>query len=90
MSIHLFKTGRTVATPSVADTLTALQMQQLLFRHTTGDWSELSEEDQEQNRLAVEDGSRILSSYAITADLTVWVITEWDRSVTTLLLPSEY
>ncbi|MEO1236965.1 MAG: hypothetical protein AAFX76_09280 [Planctomycetota bacterium] len=90
MSIHLFKTGRTVATRGVAAELTALQMQQLLFRHTTGDWLELSEDDREQNRLAVKNGLRILSSYAITADLTVWVITEWDRSVTTLLLPSEY
>lgn len=47
-------------------------------------------EDQDLNDEAVKNGGRIMSSYEVTDDVTVWVLTEWDRSVTTVLLPSEY
>lgn len=62
----------------------------LLERHVAGDWGDLDEEDKRANDASVEDGSRLLSSYRIDPGLTVWVITEADRHVTTLLLPSEY
>jgi hypothetical protein len=64
---------------------------ELLRRHRSGDWGDLSDSDKRQNDQATRKGDdRVMSAYAITPTLTVWVITEWDRTVTTLLLPSEY
>jgi hypothetical protein len=60
-----------------------------IMRHVHGDWSEMTPESQEENREALANGYRMLSSYKIH-DKTLWLITEWDRSVTTLLLPDEY
>jgi hypothetical protein len=61
----------------------------LLARHATGDWGELCAFDRLQNRIALRDGYRVLSSYETTVG-TVWIITETDRSTTTILLPEEY
>lgn len=62
-----------------------------LRRHLSGDWGDLSDEDRRQNDLALASGEdRLFSSYQVAPDLTLWIVTEWDRSVTTLLLPSEY
>lgn len=88
----LFPLGRLVATPGA---LAAMQKAQsnpvhLLARHATGDWGELDVDDQEANDRAVETGNRILSSYSLPTGETVWIITEADRSASTLLLPSEY
>ena len=56
-----------------------------------GDWGDLCDEDRNENRLSLEQGFRLLSSYRTCAgDTKVWVITEADRSVTTILLPEEY
>jgi hypothetical protein len=63
---------------------------ELVARHVTGDWGELGEEDKRENELSVEAGYRILSAYILRSGVKVWVITEADRSVTTILLPSEY
>lgn len=63
---------------------------ELLRRHRNGDWGDLCESDKNQNDRAARDGDRVLSAYVIHPSLTVWVITECDRTVTTLLLPSEY
>jgi hypothetical protein len=62
----------------------------LLARHVHGDWGELSEEDRLQNELAVLLGLRLLSSYPLPTGGKVWVITEADRSATTILLPDDY
>lgn len=63
----------------------------MLQRHVTGDWAELSEHDRLLNQRAVQDGeARIFSAYALAPGLVIWVITEADRSSTTLLLPEEY
>ena len=65
----------------------------LISRHLSGDWSELCYEDQEQNRLALEQGTRLMSTYALREsipDRKIWIITEADRSATTLLMPEEY
>ncbi|MBV6791560.1 hypothetical protein [Xanthomonas euvesicatoria] len=60
-------------------------------RHTRGDWGDLDDSDRRQNDAALKSGQdRLFSSYQVAPDLTLWIITEWDRSVTTLLLPSEY
>ena len=88
----LFQLGEVVATPGA---IAAMQHhhvtpQQLLQRHVSGDWGSVPPEDAKANDFAVENGERILSSYRIGEYTRVWVMTEWDRSVTTLLLPSEY
>ena len=62
-----------------------------LSRHLSGDWGDLDASDRRQNDAALRSGEdRLFSSYQVTPDLKLWIITEWDRSVTTLLLPSEY
>lgn len=60
-----------------------------LARHATGDWGDLCAFDRRQNEIALRDGHRVLSSYDAPAG-RVWIITEADRSVTTILLPEEY
>jgi hypothetical protein len=60
-----------------------------LKRHATGDWGEMCEEDKNSNEYALKHGERIFSAY-IKEDWKIWIITEWDRSVTTILFPSEY
>ncbi|KWH15257.1 hypothetical protein WL98_01900 [Burkholderia multivorans] len=60
-----------------------------LTRHACGDWGDLTAYDTEMNRLAVIHGARIFSSYEIACE-RVWIVTEADRSSTTLLFPSEY
>ncbi|WP_244190973.1 hypothetical protein [Ralstonia mannitolilytica] len=87
----LFPLGRIVATRGV---LTHLEREGIaadpyLDRHVRGDWGDVPPEDAEANRYALLAGARILSSYKIAGE-RVWIITEADRSVTTLLFPSEY
>ena len=60
-----------------------------LARHATGDWGDLCAFDRRQNGVALRTGERVFSSYDTPAG-KVWVITEADRSVTTILLPEEY
>ena len=62
----------------------------LLFRHRQGNWGEMSSEDQQANDRALVEGNRVLSVYPLQDDLRIWIITEADRTVTTLLLPEEY
>ena len=62
-----------------------------LLRHLAADWGDLSDNDRHQNDDALKSGEdRLFSAYEVGPNLKVWVITEWDRSVTTVLLPSEY
>ena len=63
---------------------------ELIARHVTGDWGDLDDEDKAENELSVQHGYRVFSSYNLPTGARVWVITEWDRTVTTLLLPEEY
>jgi hypothetical protein len=60
-----------------------------IARRATGDWGELCSFDRRQNEIALREGLRVLSSYEVPAG-RVWIITEADRSVTTILLPEEY
>ncbi len=87
-----FPLGRTLATPGALETLETLGIEPstLLDRHLDCDWSDMCEEDQTSNREALTNGSRIFSSYLLPQDTKIWVITEADRSATTILLPSEY
>jgi hypothetical protein len=88
----LFPLGRTVATPGALDALEeAGQLPaEFLRRHQTGDWGELCEADKKENDFSVTNGFRILSAYRTKAGAKIWLISEWDRSATTILLPSEY
>jgi hypothetical protein len=60
-----------------------------LARHATGDWGDLCEHDRRENERSLKHGWRIVSSYPV-GEKCIWVITEADRSVTTILLPDEY
>lgn len=84
--------GQIVATPGALKALerTHQSPQEFLSRHVTGDWGEMDEQDWQENEFSVTHGFRILSSYRTAADEKLWVITESDRSATTLLLPDEY
>lgn len=87
-----FPTGKTVITPAAQAMLEKAGVSPvgLLDRHRRGDWGELEADDMARNELALLTGKRLLSSYAIPGGGTVWVITEADRSVTTILLPEDY
>jgi hypothetical protein len=61
-----------------------------LKRHVIGDWGEVDERDRAENDRSVGAGCRLLSAYKLRTGERLWVITEADRSATTLLLPSEY
>jgi hypothetical protein len=88
----LFDLGQTVATPGALEALqhSGLSVSSLLSRHQRGDWGNLDDEDKAENETALRHGYRLFSSYQITETLKIWVITEADRSVTTLLLPEDY
>ncbi len=87
-----FPLGKVVATPGALLTLFQVNMHpgDLIRRHVRGDWGEMAQEDLEANSQALQDGSRIFSAYQVREDLRIWVITEADRSITTILLPEEY
>ena len=61
-----------------------------LARHLNGDWGEVAAEDRDENQLSLEQGFRILSAYTLPTGVKIWIITEADRSATTVLLPEEY
>ena len=87
-----FSLGQVVATPGA---LAALQEARDSFwsylqRHSNGDWGEVNAEDAAENELSLRDGFRLLSAYTITNGIEIWIITERDRSATTILLPEEY
>lgn len=90
--IALFPLGQVVATPGALEALdrSAINAPDLIQRHQSGDWGNVPPGDAEENLRSVENGWRILSSYVISEDQNLWIITEADRSVTTLLLPEEY
>ena len=88
-----FSPGQVVMTIGVDDLVQQgrLNPTPYLRRHLSGDWGDLSDDDRRLNDAALKSGEdRLFSSYEVTRDLKLWIITEWDRSVTTLLLPSEY
>ena len=59
-------------------------------KHCNGEWGDLCEEDKETNEEALKNGDRLLSKYNYNEEISIYIITEWDRSVTTILFPSEY
>lgn len=77
-------------TRAANDILAAEDTVKGLSRHATGDWGDMSEDDKQANEDALVDGYRLMSSYRDREDNKYWIITEADRSVTTVLLPSDY
>lgn len=92
MSAHLFPLGRLAGTPEAlrAFARTGENPIHYIVRHRTLDPGLLSAEDQLANLRAVEHGGRILSAYLLADGTRIWIITEADRSATTVLLPEEY
>jgi hypothetical protein len=101
----LFELGRVVATQGVDHIVRRgfLDLQPLLNRHLSGDWGEIAPEDWKLNDDSLNPEpdangesypGRLFSSYDVddtfSGESKIWIITEWDRSVTTILLPSEY
>jgi len=88
----LFPLGQIVATPGAlaALDLAGVVAETLLDRHGSGDWGNLGEDDRQMNVQALTSGERLLSAYVLRDATRLWIITEADRSATTLLLPSDY
>jgi hypothetical protein len=92
MTAALFPLGHVVATPGALRALDAAETLpvDLLRRHQAGDWGDVSAGDADENALSVREKFRVLSAYTLETGDRVWIITEHDRSATTVLLPSEY
>ena len=89
-----FELGRVVITKGAAERLENDDefyafVEESLARYTQGDWGDTCDEDKKTNDAAIKDNDRILAVYKYE-NTTIWIITEWDRSVTTVLFPSEY
>jgi hypothetical protein len=85
-----FRLGRLVSTPGALERVSPDEMLRALGRHSTGDWGSVCSEDAEANEVAVAERARLLSSYTTGEGVRFWIITEADRSLTTVLLPEEY
>jgi hypothetical protein len=84
-----FRRGKTFATPGAI--ALNVDLSKYLHRHHCGDWGEeLCAEDKEANEHSLKEGSRILSCYRTPAGDRLYIITEWNRNMTTVLLPEEY
>ena len=85
-----FPVGQIVATSNALTKLTHGDILLALGRHVTGDWGDVCEEDHRENELSLKEGFRLLSVYRGTDGTKFWIITEADRSATTILLPEDY
>jgi hypothetical protein len=85
-----FRLGRIVATPHALEVIPQADITASITRHQAGDWGELSPEDTRANDLALVEGARILSAYRSGSGLKFWLLTEANRSRTTVMLPEEY
>ncbi len=88
----LFRLGTVLITPGAILALVEANQSalELLTRHAYGDWGNLTAEDWQANEQALKEGSRLFSVYTLNTRQRLWIISEWDRSATTLLLPAEY
>lgn len=84
-----FALGKILATPTVIDLIPPHERRALYARHARNDWGDMCDDDKAANDQALINGSRIFSGYE-TSEGKVWIITEADRSATTMLFPSEY
>ena len=85
-----FQLGQIVATPNALDHLTQDEIRSGIIRHQSGDWGDLDADDRKENDLALERGTRLLSAYQAGNGVKFWIITEGDKSSTTVLMPEDY
>ena len=85
-----FPLGQLLITPEAQNTLSSASTLDALRRHAQGDWGELDDEDKRANDQALLDGTRLLSAYRDEHGVKFWIITEADRSATTVLMPEDY
>ncbi len=87
-----FPLGQVVATPGALEALQTTNQDPLLFlrRHAQGDWGDVDEDDRQENEFSLTHELRLLSAYTLTDGTRIWIISEADRSATTILLPDEY
>ena len=89
-SLAKFRLGHIVATPNALTRLAQDDILAAIQRHQAGDWGDVPEEDRQENELALQQGFRLLSAYSSAQGVKFWIITESDRSSTTVLLPEDY
>jgi hypothetical protein len=89
-STKLFPLGRVIATQNALSKLSWDDVEKSIGRHNIGDWGELDEHDRRENELSLKKGFRLLSAYNAKDGTRFWIITEADRSVTTVLMPEDY
>ena len=85
-----FQLGRIVITRAAIAEISPEDIFGAVRRHAQADWGNVEPEDREANNDALRLGDRLLSSYQSARRIEFWILTEWDRSVTTILLPSDY
>lgn len=88
--IRTFPLGRLVSTPAALEAIPPDEIQAALNRHASGDWGECGRHDWDENELALKEGFRLFSVYRSSEGTKFWIITEADRSATTVLLPADY
>jgi len=85
-----FPLGEIVVTPNALGRIPNEEILNALARHVRGDWGNLDPEDVQSNERALHQGGRLFSAYRSAENIKFWIITEADRSVTTVLLPEDY
>lgn len=85
-----FSLGQIVATPNALSHLTKQDIDAAIRRHVGGDWGDVCTDDAKENELSLKEGFRLLSVYRAENGTKFWIITEADRSATTVLLPEDY
>ena len=88
--MYMFPLGKVVATRNAVSSIDNIDITIALKRHSSGDWGELCKEDKMLNDEALLTQQRLLSSYMSSTGTKFWIITEADRSITTVLLPEDY
>ena len=90
LPIAKFRLGKIVSTPNALAQLSQDDILAGIQRHQAGDWGEMDEHDRQENESSLQNGFRLLSVYRSAAGVKFWLITEADRSVTTILMPEDY
>ncbi len=88
--VAIFRLGRLLATPNALRALTKADINKAVGRHQAADWGDVGEEDRDRNDRALQTGGRLFSVYHGASGAKFYVITEHDRTVTTVLLPEDY
>ena len=90
LPVALFRLGKLVSTPNALEQLQPPDILTALQRHQAGDWGDVDNDDRQANDCALKEKTRLFSVYHTAAGIKFWIITEADRSVTTVLMPEDY